>query len=180
MLSNMKNILRDRSVFAQKVVPYATLIISGIYGAANSPKLLTIPDAKVLLQPIYTFWLSTSRDSPSLPHRMLAICDVSADPGGSREFMTKCTTIDTPLCLYNANQNKDTNSFKGPGVLVCSIDNMPTQLPREATDLFGSLLLPHMSTSCSLMPPSPSRSSHSSTKCMGCGNCCAWLCLLQH
>ncbi|XP_069945332.1 alpha-aminoadipic semialdehyde synthase, mitochondrial-like [Cherax quadricarinatus] len=34
--------------------------------------------------------------------------------------------------------------FKGPGVLVCSIDNMPIQLPKEATDLFGSLLLPHM------------------------------------
>ena len=36
------------------------------------------------------------------------------------------------------------HSFKGPGVLVCSIDNMPTQLPREATDFFGELLLPHM------------------------------------
>ncbi|KAK8728131.1 hypothetical protein OTU49_009129 [Cherax quadricarinatus] len=75
MLSNMKNILRDRSVFAQKVVPYATLIISGIYGAANSPKLLTIPDAKVLLQPIYTFWLSTSLQGPrgtGVQHRQYA------------------------------------------------------------------------------------------------------------
>ena len=35
-------------------------------------------------------------------------------------------------------------SFKGPGILVCSIDNMPTQLPREATDFFGDLLLPHI------------------------------------
>jgi alpha-aminoadipic semialdehyde synthase len=36
------------------------------------------------------------------------------------------------------------HSFKGPGILVCSIDNMPTQLPREATDFFGDLLLPHV------------------------------------
>merc|ERR1719309_1497674 len=35
-------------------------------------------------------------------------------------------------------------SFKGPGVLICSIDNMPTQLPREATDFFGDLLFPHV------------------------------------
>lgn len=28
--------------------------------------------------------------------------------------------------------------------MVCSIDNMPTQLPREATDFFGDLLLPYM------------------------------------
>lgn len=35
-------------------------------------------------------------------------------------------------------------SFKGPGVLVCSIDNMPTQLPRESTDFFGDLLYPYL------------------------------------
>ena len=28
--------------------------------------------------------------------------------------------------------------------MICSIDNMPTQLPREATDFFGGLLLPHV------------------------------------
>jgi hypothetical protein len=33
-------------------------------------------------------------------------------------------------------------SFDGPGVLICSIDNMPTQLPLEATVYFGSKLLP--------------------------------------
>lgn len=31
----------------------------------------------------------------------------------------------------------------GPGVLVCSIDNMPTQLPMEATDFFGNLVYPY-------------------------------------
>ena len=31
-----------------------------------------------------------------------------------------------------------------PGVLVCSIDNMPAQMPTEATSYFGSLLLPHI------------------------------------
>ena len=34
------------------------------------------------------------------------------------------------------------NRFSGDGVLVCSIDNMPAQLPREATDFFGNLLQP--------------------------------------
>ena len=35
-------------------------------------------------------------------------------------------------------------SFAGDGVLICSIDNMPAQMPREATDFFGSLLLPYI------------------------------------
>jgi alpha-aminoadipic semialdehyde synthase len=35
-------------------------------------------------------------------------------------------------------------SFGGNGGLVCSIDNMPTQLPRESTEFFGTLLMPHL------------------------------------
>ena len=35
-------------------------------------------------------------------------------------------------------------SFSGDGVLMCSIDNMPAQLPRESTEYFGSLLMPHV------------------------------------
>lgn len=135
---------RYYSNFPKMIAPYASVIINGIYWAVNSPKLLTIPDAKHLLQPCYTPWLPSSEGSPSLPHRLLAICDISADPGGSIEFMTECTTIDTPFCLYDADQHKNSESFAGPGVLVCSIDNMPTQLPLEATDFFGYLLYPYM------------------------------------
>ncbi|XP_008199174.2 alpha-aminoadipic semialdehyde synthase, mitochondrial isoform X1 [Tribolium castaneum] len=132
------------STFSKKIAPYASIIINGIYWAVNSPKLLTIPDAKHLLRPAHTPWLPTSIGAPALPHRMLAICDISADPGGSIEFMNECTTIDTPFCLYDADRNKDTKSFNGPGVLVCSIDNMPTQIPRESTDFFGDLLFPYV------------------------------------
>lgn len=131
------------STFNKKFAPYASVLINGIYWAVGSPKLITIPDAKNLLRPANTPWLPSSVGAPSLPHRMLAICDISADPGGSIEFMNECTTIDTPFCLYDADRNKDTKSFKGPGVLVCSIDNMPTQLPTEATDYFGELLYPY-------------------------------------
>lgn len=131
------------STFSKKIAPYASVIINGIYWAVDSPKLLTIPDAKSLLRPAHTPWLPISVGAPALPHRMLGICDISADPGGSIEFMNECTTIDTPFCLYDADRNKDTKSFKGPGVLVCSIDNMPTQLPKESTDFFGDLLYPY-------------------------------------
>lgn len=130
------------STFSKQIAPYASVIVNGIYWAVNSPKLLTIPDAKHLLRPANTPWLPTSVGAPALPHRTLAICDISADPGGSIEFMNECTTIDTPFCLYDADRNKDTKSFKGPGILVCSIDNMPTQIPRESTDFFGDLLMP--------------------------------------
>ena len=33
-------------------------------------------------------------------------------------------------------------SIAGNGLLLMSVDNLPAQLPREATDYFGSRLLP--------------------------------------
>lgn len=96
---------------------------------------MTLPDAKTLLRPANTPWLPSSKGAPALPHRMLAICDISADPGGSIEFMNECTTIDTPFCLYDADRNKDTKSFKGPGVLV--------SLPLERPGGIDSTLLIH-------------------------------------
>jgi len=135
---------RYYSTFSKKIAPYASVLVNGIFWNVNSPKLLTIPDAKILLRPTSTPWLASSVGCPTLPHRLLAICDISADPGGSIEFMTECTTIDTPFCLYDADQHKSTESFAGPGVLVCSIDNMPTQLPTEATDFFGNLVFPYI------------------------------------
>ncbi|CAG0879956.1 unnamed protein product [Cyprideis torosa] len=135
---------RYYSSFSKKIAPFASVIVNGIYWAPQHPRLLTIPDAKTLLRPAYTPWLPCSPGSPNLPHRLLAICDISADPGGSIEFMNECTTIDNPFHLYDAEQHKSSDSFKGAGVLVCSIDNMPTQLPKEATDYFGNALMPYL------------------------------------
>lgn len=65
----------------------------------------------MLLQPTDAPWIPSSPGCPHLPHRLLAICDISADPGGSIEFMKECTTIDSPFCLYDAEQNMDTSRY---------------------------------------------------------------------
>ena len=36
------------------------------------------------------------------------------------------------------------HSMSESGVVMMSIDNLPAQLPREATDLFGSKLFPYI------------------------------------
>ena len=43
----------DRYVsnFAKKFAPYASVIVNGIYWSPETPRLLTIPDAKALLTP---------------------------------------------------------------------------------------------------------------------------------
>lgn len=135
---------RYYSVFKSQIAPYASCIVNGIYWDPRQPRLISIPDAKNLIRPQSTPWIPESIGTPKLPHRLLAICDISADLGGSIEFVNKCTTIDHPFCLYDADENTNTESFAGPGVLMCSIDNMPAQIPRESTDFFGSLLFPYI------------------------------------
>uniref|UniRef100_A0A8C1VKR4 Aminoadipate-semialdehyde synthase n=1 Tax=Cyprinus carpio TaxID=7962 RepID=A0A8C1VKR4_CYPCA len=76
--------------------------------------------------------------------QFLAICDISADTGGSIEFMTECTTIEKPFCMYDANQHIDNDSVEGNGILMCSIDNLPAQMPIEATEYFGDRLFPYI------------------------------------
>lgn len=138
---------RYRSTFASEVAPYTSVLINGMYWAPNAPRLITLPDAKMLMRS-RTSWDGGGAGVPGrprLPHRLVAICDISADPGGSLEFMTECTTIDRPFCIYDANQNRSHDSFALPtGILVCSIDNMPAQMPLEATEYFGDLLLKYV------------------------------------
>ncbi|CAF1178513.1 unnamed protein product [Adineta steineri] len=134
---------RYTSTFKTKIAPYASVIINGIYWEQNSPKLLRISNANQLLTPPPEWSQNDPKSGcPPLPHRLLAICDITADKGGSIEIVQQTTSIDHPFLLYNPKTNTSTESFDGPGVLICSIDNMPTQLPLEATVYFSSKLLP--------------------------------------
>ncbi|EDO38256.1 predicted protein [Nematostella vectensis] len=131
---------RYRSTFAEIVAPHMSVLVNGTYWAPGLPRVLTYDDAKNLLKPMAR--TSAYDGCPNLPHRLLAICDISADPDGSLEFMKECTTIEYPFHLYDIKTGTSQIGMAGDGVLICSIDNVPAQLPREATDYFGKLLLP--------------------------------------
>uniref|UniRef100_A0A8C6SNZ0 Aminoadipate-semialdehyde synthase n=1 Tax=Neogobius melanostomus TaxID=47308 RepID=A0A8C6SNZ0_9GOBI len=124
------------SHFRTSVAPYTTCLINGIYWDRHTPRLLRRSDAQKLMRPPKNS-LPCNKGSPALPHKLLAICDISADTDGSIEFMNVCTTINKPFCLYDADQHIDNDSVEGNGFLMCSIDNLPAQLPIEATEYFG-------------------------------------------
>uniref|UniRef100_A0A4W6DQP6 Alpha-aminoadipic semialdehyde synthase, mitochondrial n=1 Tax=Lates calcarifer TaxID=8187 RepID=A0A4W6DQP6_LATCA len=130
------------SHFRTSVAPYTTCLINGIYWDPHTPRLLRRLDAQKLMKPSKT--LPAAEGLPHLPHKLLAICDISADTGGSIEFMNECTTIDKPFCMYDADQHIDHDSVEGNGILMCSIDNLPAQLPIEATEYFGDRLFPYI------------------------------------
>ncbi|PKU46598.1 alpha-aminoadipic semialdehyde mitochondrial [Limosa lapponica baueri] len=131
------------SRFNTDIAPYTTCLINGIYWEQHTPRLLSRKDAQNLLVPVRSAGGATE-GCPVLPHKLLAICDISADTGGSIEFMTECTTIDSPFCMYDADQHIIHDSVEGSGILMCSIDNLPAQLPVEATEYFGDMLFPYI------------------------------------
>ncbi|XP_044048129.1 alpha-aminoadipic semialdehyde synthase, mitochondrial isoform X3 [Siniperca chuatsi] len=131
------------SHFRTSVAPYTTCLINGIYWDRHTPRLLRRLDAQKLMRPPKISRAATE-GSPVLPHKLLAICDISADTGGSIGFMNECTTIDKPFCMYDADQHIDHDSVEGNGILMCSIDNLPAQLPIEATEYFGDRLFPYI------------------------------------
>lgn len=131
------------SHFRTSVAPYTTCLINGIYWDRHTPRLLRRLDAQKLMRPPKISH-PHNEGSPALPHKLLAICDISADTDGSIEFMSECTTIDKPFCMYDADQHIDHDSVEGNGILMCSIDNLPAQLPIEATEYFGDRLFPYI------------------------------------
>lgn len=131
------------SHFRTSVAPYTTCLVNGIYWDPQTPRLLRRLDAQKLIRPLKPS-SSATEGWPELPHKLIAICDISADAGGSIEFMNECTTIDKPFCMYDAHQHIDRDSVEGNGILMCSIDNLPAQLPIEATEYFGDRLFPYI------------------------------------
>uniref|UniRef100_G1LCI3 Aminoadipate-semialdehyde synthase n=1 Tax=Ailuropoda melanoleuca TaxID=9646 RepID=G1LCI3_AILME len=134
---------RYTSRFNTDIAPYTTCFINGIYWEQNTPRLLTRQDVQSLLVPGKSS-VAGVEGCPALPHKLVAICDISADTGGSIEFMTECTTIEHPFCMYDADQHIIHDSVEGSGILMCSIDNLPAQLPIEATEYFGDMLYPYV------------------------------------
>ncbi|KAJ1727351.1 hypothetical protein LPJ61_004617 [Coemansia biformis] len=122
---------RYRSVFAEKIAPYTTMLVNGIYWEPKYPRLLTTED------------LAAIQRRRDLRTRMLAVADISCDIGGSLEFMSHASTIDSPFFYVDAATGAEHKDIERPGVQINSIDNLPTELPFEASRHFGDALYPY-------------------------------------
>ncbi|KAJ2416281.1 hypothetical protein GGI10_001078 [Coemansia sp. RSA 2530] len=122
---------RYRSVFATKIAPYTSMLVNGIYWESKYPRLMTAKD------------LAHIQRQRELKTRMLAIADISCDIGGSLEFMSHASTIDSPFFYVDAVNGLEHKDIEKPGVQINSIDNLPTELPFEASKHFGDSLYPY-------------------------------------
>lgn len=108
----------------EKYLAHTDLVIAGAFWDPNAP---------VLFQ---------EKDVASKEFKIRVIADITCDIQGSIPTTLKSTTIDAPFFDVNRSNMKEENAFSSlDNVTVMSIDNLPCELPRDASISFGEQLL---------------------------------------
>lgn len=112
-------------VFHEKISPYASAIINCMYWEKKYPRLLSTKQFQELM----------SRGCP-----LVGISDITCDIGGSIEFINRTTSIDNPFFRYEPFSDSYHEDMEGDGVICSSVDILPTEFSREASQHFGDIL----------------------------------------
>ncbi|XP_049934665.1 alpha-aminoadipic semialdehyde synthase isoform X2 [Nymphaea colorata] len=112
-------------IFHETIAPYASVIVNCMYWEKRFPRLLTTEQFQDLMQ----------QGSP-----LVGVCDITCDISGSLEFINQTTTIEKPFFRYNPFTDSYHDDMKGIGIICQSVDILPTEFAREATQHFGDVL----------------------------------------
>jgi len=98
----------------------------------------------------------TREDVEKPDFRISVIGDISCDIGGPIPTTLRATTIADPFYSYNRTSHSEEDAFKHPdNITVMSIDNLPGELPRDASSDYGRQLMEHVLNDLFLENESP-------------------------
>ena len=117
--SNPKEYKSDFMKFAKQ----SEFFIAGHYYAADSPFLFTRDDAK------------------SQDFKIRTIADISCDIDGPVASTIRCSSITDPIYGYNPQTELEDDYSKEEVITVMAVDNLPCELPKDASESFGQNLL---------------------------------------
>ena len=84
----------------------------------------------------------TAEDMRSPDFKISVIADVSCDVGGPIPSTLRATTIAEPFFGYNPITEKEEVAFTSKkNITIMSVDNLPGELPRDASEDFGNALV---------------------------------------
>jgi len=102
---------------------YADIFIAGHYYGSGSPYLFTREDAR------------------SEAFNLKVIADISCDIDGPVASTIRPSTINNPIYGYNPETEAEDNFMKNGVVAVMAVDNLPCELPKDASEYFGNEML---------------------------------------
>lgn len=116
-----------RSAF-DPYIPHLSVLVNGMYWDTRYPKLIT----KAHLEQMYF-------DSEP---KMQVIGDITCDINGSIESTVKAAPIEDPIFVYHPFEQEITSGYEGKGMQMMTVDILPSELPKEASEHFSNALLP--------------------------------------
>ncbi|UZH56036.1 alanine dehydrogenase [Salinimicrobium tongyeongense] len=83
----------------------------------------------------------TAEDAKSPDFRIKYISDISCDIAGPVASTIRPSTIAEPFYGYDAQEEREVDFRSEHAILVMAVDNLPCELPRDASEGFGQMFL---------------------------------------
>lgn len=110
----------------EQYLPYLSMLMNCIYWDNRYPRLIS---KKYLKNAIH-----------SDNYRLHVVGDISVDVNGAIQPTYKVTTPEQPVYVYNPDTDSHTDGFMGDGLAIMAVDNLPCELPKDASTAFSEVL----------------------------------------
>jgi len=120
---------KDPSDYESNFMPYAKvsdMFVAGHFYGNNAPFLFTREDAK----------------HPEF--RINLVADISCDVDGPVASTLRASTIADPFYGYDPQSESETDFDAKDAITVMAVDNLPCELPKDASEGFGEAFLEHV------------------------------------
>ena len=117
-----KNPSEYKSTF-NKFSSTSDMFIAGHYYDKNAPNLITLEDVNL--------------DD----FKIKLIADISCDINGPIVCTIRSSTIKDPIYGYDPISNKEVDYNQAGAITVMAVDNLPCELPRDASESFGEMFI---------------------------------------
>ena len=119
-----------RSKFSS-YLPHLTILVNCVYWEEKYPRLVTKEDLRGLY-------------GGSGQPRLRVIGDITCDIEGAIEATVKSTDPEDPLYVYDPFEDRAVDGVAGRGPVILAVDILPSELPREASTTFSSVLVDYV------------------------------------
>jgi alanine dehydrogenase len=117
---------KDYTSNFERFTKVADIFIAGHFHGNESPDILT-------------------RDMLNAPDcKIKVVADISCDVDGPIACTLKASTIAEPFFGYLPSENKEVPYTHPGSIMVMSVDNLPCELPKDASEGFGEMFMKHV------------------------------------
>lgn len=128
---NITDYYRDPTNYAMEFIPFyqtADIFINCIFWDNRAPVFFT------------------QQEMASEDFKIQVIADVTCDiaPMSSIPSTLRASTIKDPVYGFNPQTGKEIPPFQSDGIDIMAVDNLPGEIPRDASESFGNQIIAHL------------------------------------